>query len=591
VGDPGILPTAVSTLLGKGWGMAKTLVAHEQPVAKIFGDDYVFRIPGYQRPYAWTTEQAQELFEDLVTFMQAAGGAVEDMPPYFLGSIVLIKDESAPEADVVDGQQRLTTLTILLAAIRASVAEPSASDLTRLIYEKGSAILGTKDRFRLTLRERDSDFFQTHIQREDGALKLLDRTDGLTDSQNNIRAIAMLYKQRLAELPEADRLRLAQFAVTRCYLVVVATPDLDSAYRIFSVLNSRGLDLAPTDILKSEIIGGIPAVQRDTYTKKWEDAEEDLGRDAFTDLFSHIRMIYRRLKPKGTLIKEFKEHVTEVKQPAQFIDQVLLPMTRAYEEILDSNYESASHAETVNEHLKWLNRLEFNDWVPPALEFTALHRQESGAMAVFFRDLERLAYALLVRKTGINDRIERFSQLTAAIAKGGNLADDVSPLQLTPGEQYEVYLKLDGMFYETFAARARSAILLRLDTLLSGGGAKYDDKTVTVEHVLPQTPPDGSKWLTWFPTPNDRFQWVHRLGNLALLTRKKNSSASNYEFDRKKQSYFSNGGVSPFVLTTQVLDKNEWTPAIVADRQRQLLAILEKHWQLGGRKGPHAATA
>lgn len=78
--------------------------------------------------------------------------------------IVLIKQEAAPQADVVDGQQRLPTMTILLAAIRAIVSEPSASDLTKLIYEKCSAILGTKDRFRLTLRDRDSDFFQTYIQ-------------------------------------------------------------------------------------------------------------------------------------------------------------------------------------------------------------------------------------------------------------------------------------------------------------------------------------------------------------------------------------------------------------------------------------------
>jgi len=214
------------------------------------------------------------------------------------------------------------------------VSESHASDLTRLIYEKGSAILGTKDRFRLTLRERDTDFFQTYIQREDGITKLAKLDENLADSQRNIRDNATLFERRLKELPEADRLQLAQFAVTRCYLVVVATPDLDSAYRIFSVFNSRGLDLAPTDILKSEIIGGIPEVQRDVYTKKWEDAEEDLGRDTFTDLFSHIRMVYRRLKPKGTLLKEFKEHVTEVKQPVKFIDQVLLPMTTAYEDIL-----------------------------------------------------------------------------------------------------------------------------------------------------------------------------------------------------------------------------------------------------------------
>jgi uncharacterized protein with ParB-like and HNH nuclease domain len=103
-------------------------------------------------------------------------------------------------------------------------------------------------------------------------------------------------------MSEAERLALAQFVVTRCYLVVVATPDLNSAYRIFSVLNTRGLNLAATDILKAEIIGAIPDRERDRYTRKWESIEEDLGRDAFGELFSHIRMIYRKAKPKGTLL-------------------------------------------------------------------------------------------------------------------------------------------------------------------------------------------------------------------------------------------------------------------------------------------------
>src|SRR5258705_13611816 len=98
--------------------MSKTLVAHEEPLSKIFSDDYVFRIPSYQRPYAWATEQGRELFEDLLGSMQSDAGPVEEMSPYFLGSIVLIKQEANPMADVVDGQQRLTTLTILLAALR-----------------------------------------------------------------------------------------------------------------------------------------------------------------------------------------------------------------------------------------------------------------------------------------------------------------------------------------------------------------------------------------------------------------------------------------------------------------------------------------
>lgn len=564
--------------------MSKTLVAHEQSLSKIFSDDYVFQIPGYQRPYAWTTEQARELFDDLNGFMLADGGAVEDMPPYFLGSIVLIKADASPSADVVDGQQRLTTLTILLAAIRAAVSPKQAEEVTPLLYERGSAIRGTKDRFRLTLRERDRDFFQRYVQREDGFADLLQMKDCVSDSQTNIRANAQLYAERLEKLPEAERLRLAQFIVTRCYLVVVATPDLDSAYRIFSVLNSRGLDLSATDILKAQVIGSIPDAHKDAYTKKWEDAEEDLTRETFGDLFSHIRMVYRKSKPKGTLLKEFNDHVVELKQPIRFIDDVLLPMARAYEEMLDAAYESTAYAEQVNEHLRWLNRLEFADWVPPALAFTARFRQMPDAMYAFFRDLERLAYAMLVTKFGINERIERFSRLTQHIESGADLFGDNSPLQLSPAEQYAVYSKLDGPVYETLAARARSALLLRLDALLSGGGATYEYDTVTVEHVLPQNPPPNSKWVEWFPELKDRAFWVHRLGNLALLTRKKNSAASNYDFDTKKQAYFSRKGISPFVMTTQVLDKTEWTLDVVEIRQKELLAVFEDYWRLTGRK-------
>ena len=148
--------------------MPTALVAHEQPISRIFSSDYVFNIPSYQRPYAWTTDQARDLIDDLVAFMQASGGKIEDMPPYFLGSIVLIKSETLPNADVVDGQQRLTTLTLLLSAIRAHAPQKEAGDITQLIYEKGSQILGTQDRFRLSLRPRDREFFQRYVQREDG---------------------------------------------------------------------------------------------------------------------------------------------------------------------------------------------------------------------------------------------------------------------------------------------------------------------------------------------------------------------------------------------------------------------------------------
>jgi hypothetical protein len=124
-------------------------------------------------------------------------------------------------------------------------------------------------------------------------------------------------------------------------------------------------------------------------------------------------------------------------------------------------------------------------------------------------------------------------------------------------------------------------ILLRLDELLSSGEARYDFPLITIEHVLPQTPPADSEWTDWWPSEEERIKNVHRLGNLVLLNRKQNAAAKNYDFEKKKRSYFAtkNGG-SPFVLTTQVLRESEWTPEVFSGRQTTLLKKLKDAWRL-----------
>lgn len=569
--------------------MSHTLTAKEQSLAKIFSDDYVFTIPGYQRPYAWGRDQAQELLDDLLGALASAPAQLSDAAPYFLGSIVLIKGEASPEATVVDGQQRLTTLTLLLSAVRATVHDAAVqSGITKRIYEHGDVVSATQARYRLLLRERDRDFFRQYVQHENGLQALAQLNTVLPDAQARLRNNAQVFMDGLAKLTQPELVRLVQFVITRCYLVTVATPDLDSAYRIFGVLNSRGLDLSATDILKAEIIGGIEPALRDAYTKKWEDEEEDLGRDEFGDLFSHIRMVYRKAKPQGTLLKEFKEHVVPAKQPRIFVDEVLLPMAQAFAELRDADYASTHHAEQVNEHLRWLNRLEFKDWVPPALAFFVRHRQQPDAVLSFFRDLERLGYSMLVRKAGVNERIERFSALTGVVEAGGDLVAASSPLQLTPEEQHQTYAALNGPLYETHSPRALALLLLRLDHLLSDGSASYQHEVVSVEHVMPQQPAPNSQWAGWVPDKAVHQLWVHRLGNLALLSRKKNSSASNRDFDWKKSAYFTKGGSTAFALTTQVLQFADWTAAVMQQRQDAMLAKLEVHWRLQDRKSKAA---
>jgi Protein of unknown function (DUF1524) len=138
---------------------------------------------------------------------------------------------------------------------------------------------------------------------------------------------------------------------------------------------------------------------------------------------------------------------------------------------------------------------------------------------------------------------------------------------------------LDGSIYEV--TRVRLPLLLRLDAELSSGGATYNHDIVSVEHVLPQTPDATSQWLKDFPDDAKREGWTHKLANLMLLTLRKNIQASNWDFKTKKDRYFAeSGGVSPFVITTQVLGETEWTPAVLEARQKALLSKLYATWDI-----------
>jgi hypothetical protein len=138
---------------------------------------------------------------------------------------------------------------------------------------------------------------------------------------------------------------------------------------------------------------------------------------------------------------------------------------------------------------------------------------------------------------------------------------------------------LDGDLY--LIQKIRLYVLLRLDAALSEGEASYNFSNVSVEHVLPQNPAPNSMWVKWFPTKEERERYVNRIGNLLLLSCGKNTQAQNYDFDLKKQKYFTTKtGVSPFALTTQVLNEQEWTPKVIERRQKELISVLKKVWRL-----------
>ncbi len=138
-----------------------------------------------------------------------------------------------------------------------------------------------------------------------------------------------------------------------------------------------------------------------------------------------------------------------------------------------------------------------------------------------------------------------------------------------------------GDIYNLSPAPKRTFVLLRLDAALSSGEATYDFDTITVEHILPQTPDAYSQWVEWWPDPTVREQSIHQLGNLALLTRRQNSAALNWEFATKKEKYYQKKtGGSPFQITSRVLKEDKWTPDVFAKHQTETVTKLKEVWGL-----------
>lgn len=546
------------------------------PLHKIFHDDYLFAVPSVQRPYSWTTDEAGELLDDLLEFINQYDITENNISnvdePYFLGSIVLVKRES-PKSEILDGQQRLTTLTILFSVLRDTLSDDYAKDIEQMVVQRGNKILGTQDTYRLHLRKRDDEFLKKYIQEKGMTKKITKDTPIKTDSQKAIRDNAIYFMERLSELDEDTVKTLPLVLATLCFIVVVSTPNFDSAFRIFTVLNDRGLDLLPSDIFKARVIGAIPENEQDYYTSKWENVEVSLGRDKFNKLFDHIRMIIQKRKGSANYKDEYESIFLKVTGKS-FVDDILIPYSEIYLKLID--YRSFySHEPKIIKVLSLLSRIDNNDWIPVAMYYI---KEDSDNLEEFLNILEQFAGISMILRKNFNWRMSKYSQILRQMEKGIDVFSHESLLKVSDDDKRAVLERLNGNVYTELKDTVRRYVLLRLDSLLTEGQPFYDHSVITVEHVLPQTPEKGSEWLGKFPDPSD---YVHKIANLVLLTRSKNSQARNYDFNKKKTSYFqSKNGVTTFALTTQVIQENDWTPKILDDRQKKLVNLLVHAWNL-----------
>ena len=283
-------------------------------------------------------------------------------------------------------------------------------------------------------------------------------------------------------------------------------------------------------------------------------------------------MQFEGQKRRSSLEHAFRQNVLSRMNAATFISDYLRPYGEAYFSIVDCRYRSSEHAEQINKCLRNLGKLDYSDWEPAAIKAMVKFQSSPADLLDVMTKIERLAYVFFFCCTHVNTRIKRFTEVSEELQRGVWSPQRSSALLPTKAEVREAVSVLDGPIYPV--TRIRKLLLLRLDEAVSDGSASYDYPIISVEHVLPQKPAMGSQWESQFPDAKTRSYWVHRLANLVLLSRRKNASASNLDFDAKKERYFKANGVCPFAITTQVLNSPSWTIDVLQQRQADLTGKL-----------------
>lgn len=571
---------------GHRGGYFKSMSFTAKPLAlgHLLSDPYLFRIPSFQRPYSWTTKEAGQLLDDLTLALEEQTEEA-DSREYFLGAMLL--NSAAPAAvdrsvlihDVVDGQQRLVTLTILLAVLRDLLARTDR-ELPRGLREhiECTKTAGQHRGYRIELRERERDFFRQYVQEPLSTAKWPE-ADDLTEVENRILEVREHLVTELGERSPQELVHIALFIGQQCQVALISAEGIDRAYRIFMVLNDRGRPLQRNDILKAQILAQIEEGARAKADSAWDRTDALLGPD-FEALFSHIRAA--ELSPKAQIIAGVREVIVNAGGGRAFVEELLEPYGRAFHSLRHAQHAGSPRSPEIRRLLTYLGWLGAADWVPPAMLWWRLNSTDPEKLHAFLQQLERLSYALRLLGIGADKRASRFRAVMQAIRHGGVMDDPRSPLELGRDE-------LRNILYNLRSLHLRSPlicklVLLRLNDELAGSAQSVPAADFTVEHVLPQKPGRNSAWREWFPVAEERERCTNSIGNLVLVRRRQNESARNRELADKLEIYFGAPDADVPAITAELNGISQWRPEHVMAREQRLLAIVKSIWRLDNQK-------
>lgn len=534
-------------------------------------------VPPNQREYAWTEKEVTQLFQDFAK-------AINEVGIYFLGTIVTIpRDEGTLE--VVDGQQRLATTAILLASIRDYLRERNEDLIVQSIDDEFLSGIDREKRIRvpkLRLNIDDNEIFDRIVTRRSGEAvpdplrasheRLLMARD---EAKKHVRRIVAPLDDR----EHGDLLnRWVSFLEHRALVVLLRVPDDANAYKMFETLNDRGLRTSQADLIKNFLFSRagkrINEVQsRWSYMRgALESASEDA--DITINFLRHALMVQRGHLREADVYDRVQDIVKSEPAAVTFAS-MLETLANIYVATFNPENERwNTYQDSVRRAIEVFNLFNIKPLRPLILAIAA--RMDPRQTAASYNFLIALGVRLITAASTRSGSVEiPVAEAARDVFEGkidtaARLRDELAALTPTDGE-FRAAFRVLRVSNSRFARYYLRSLEMTAKNESEPWFVPQDDKQViNLEHVLPKKPEES-----WPEFDEDAVrQFTTRLGNLALMRTSENSNLKSQAFRDKKLVY----AVSPYLLTSQIAEAEEWTAETIDERQRTMAELAIQTW-------------
>lgn len=524
---------------------------------------FLFAVPPYQRAYSWQEEQVGKLLDDTMTACSAGEAS------YFLGTMVLQKMADGSFL-VVDGYQRLMTLTLILSHLRDLTPDGTlAQRLQELIMPNGQG--------RLAPRRADLDLVRECVQQPGRLAKLPERSASV--AQRRLAAASKLIGETLAESPVDAAGAYATFLCRRITLDIIEADNAVSAGVLFRVLAERGLRMPESALVKSQLLvrAGIPREEADDLSDRWDKLEDDLGERDFEDFLRLTPQILtgNNTRRRAPDLSYFYDGAFTAEQARRFIRQEIWSFADIFMRLNAREIDRLDAGADIRRVMKCLLLYREKHWMAVAIDYLSDHPVDTPETLAFMRGLDRLCFLRAMGGLPENRLHARYARVLAAHGDMKALAEP-GMLEFTAHEREQLIKKINEPI--PVNDHWRRILALRCNAALPGGEALVDaGQDATVEHIKPQA--DNTYWAKKFPDTRRRSEFTHLLGNFTILTVPQNNAAANLSFEEKMGIYFQ-PGMPVRALTRTLEGVKEWNELAVMRRHDDLIYTLCQDLQI-----------